>query len=345
MLYQTSSSSCHSCCNINQMCHQQQQMMNMGSCCSSCHCSTSNHFNQSNQFYYPTNNYSTQNYSTQMNNCCMSNLGDPQFHYQQQLKATSPMKQYNPIISNPISEQNEDTDFESLNCLMENENEEGELDFDRLLNCKGKQVVSKQLNKNQQIDLRKNVIVKSKLTSQPKDIRKSRENFNELKNRWEQVSSSKQTSPTTPSSASSTTSKKQLVKTKDKEKTNERSNQQANKRQTVRNTRNNQVKLTTTTKVTNRRSRSKSPEKSNKEVIILTTKKSSSSKLQEPLKSATTNSNTLTRKAKQSNRTAEANQQQTTANKKPVRPSNFNTQLKRSMIPVPKTTNRSPPLK
>ena len=323
MLYQTP---CHSCCSINQlpMCYHQPQMMNMGSCCqcsgASHHCL--NHLN---------NNQCTGiNYSMMNNYCAVPTVDQQYYHYQQQFK-TSPMKP-----CNPITEQNEENDFESLNCLMQNENENGELDFDRLLDCK--------VNQTDIVRKRKTTTVafKNKLSDCPKEFRNSKENFNDLKNHWEKVANSTSFKQATATTANS--KKSMIVNHQQPAKSSEQPNKS---RPTTSRYARGQVK----SKVNSRRSRSKSPEKSNKEVIILTTKKSKTTSKPQAVALKPGSSNTVTKASTttRQTKTPVANQQPvSTASKKPVRPSSFSTQFKqpfKSMIPVAKNSNRSPPTK
>jgi len=285
-------SSSHSCCSLNQMpiCHHQQPQMNP--CCGHCSGGSGNYLNM-------------------MNNCC--NLPSTDYYYQQQFKMSSPMKP-----CNPISELNEENEFESLNCLMENENENGELDFDRLLNCKvNNKVVAKD-------NVVKKASYRTRLTDYPEEFTNSKENFNDLKNHWEKVAS-KQTTPTTPNA------KKSIV-TQPQRTTKSQAVQQVKSSRPNSRYARSQVKQTQVKpKVNSRRSRSKSPEKSNKEVIILT-KKTKPQVLSKPVSTIKTSS---TPKQQIDNTNKSYNQQP----KKPVRPSSL-PQFK-SMIPVAK--NRSPP--
>lgn len=320
--------SCHSCCSINtitqqNMCPHQQQM-NMGSCCSSCHCSFSNHLNQVNNNFCNHHCSNHQDYYQQQQLQYQQQQFQQQQFQQQQFKMTSPLKPFNSIIQ----EQNEENDFESLNCLLENENENGELDFDRLLNCNQEARKSKnRINQNKEKDSKRKTNVdvdvnKSKLNNN--NLLNRKDNFNELKSHWEQVTNS----TSTPNTSTPTTAKISTFK---------QIKQQPTKRPISNTTTLRQTRSQVRSKVnTNRRSRSKSPEKSSKEVIILTKKKPEISA------KPTINSNTLTKTgSKAPSRINSAQQTSTTA--KPVRPSSFNSQFK-SMIPRP-TTNRSPLIK
>ena len=334
---------CHSCCGINQMnLLQQQQMMaqQMSSCCSSSHCSASG--NPFNGPCHPCHFAGIPSYSNYGNP--HYGITDPYHQAYGQYKVMSPMKP-----CNPITEQNEDTDFDSLNCLMANGTASGELDFDKLLNCKGASNSGRQRqpeNTNRNTSKARSAGEpkrnKSKLADCPREFRNSKENFNDLKNHWEKVAK-KQSTPTATQRSAGNVRKDGQSKVAPHSSTfhssaPRSSTQQAGKRPASNRYPRSQAK----SKVDSRRSRSKSPEKSNKEVIILTKK----AKPPVPARQANS-SGTLTRvKAPAVDRASQASNpaNKPTAVKKPVRPSSFNAQFK-SMIPVPKSSNRSPPLK